>query len=387
MSRPYRLKELFNVNYLIVSQTNPHAIPFIQTEQRPTLRLHKRCQSPGLLSRLVAAASYLLCSEVKLRCHQLVDLGLAPGFLSLLLNQRYVGDVTIVPPLTLEGYMQIISNPSIDSFQRFVMVAERRTWPNLEHIRSQCQVEMVLDDCVRYLAHRAQSQMMTAFAWRPSRAADPCRDDESATADVSLDRSGKQEGDLSRASPLIGRPRHTHLDLCQFFSSPESKPATSRGCEEDDEAMLARRCDVSVHNASNCIDSAGGGSSCRGVEVSCGFDAGGVGVDGFPNLATDRGAILPRKPRSAPRLQWLQCSSSGAGLDFCSPRGGEMRRDADVATFASGTTRRGLWELVGPEEARGLGRREEASGPGLIVKSKSFPFTLAASKGAELECN
>ena len=105
-----------------------------------------------------------MCSEVKLRCHQLVDLGLAPGFLSLLLNQKYVGDVTIVPPLTLEGYAQIISNPSIESFQRFVKVAERRTWPNLEHIRSQCQVEMVLDDCVKHLAFRAQARMVASLA-------------------------------------------------------------------------------------------------------------------------------------------------------------------------------------------------------------------------------
>ena len=50
---------------------------------------------------------------------------------------QYVGDVTIVPPLTLEGYSQIISNPTLESFQRFVNVAERRTWPNMEHIRSQ----------------------------------------------------------------------------------------------------------------------------------------------------------------------------------------------------------------------------------------------------------
>ena len=132
-----RLKELFNVNYLIVSQTNPHAIPFIQTEQRPLNRLAKRAQPPGILRRMFSAASYLVCSEVMLRCHQLVDLGLAPGIVSLLLNQKYVGDVTIVPPLTIMGYCHIVSNPSLESFQKFVKVAEMRTWPNIEHIRSQ----------------------------------------------------------------------------------------------------------------------------------------------------------------------------------------------------------------------------------------------------------
>lgn len=34
-----RLQELFNINYFIVSQTNPHAIPFVQTAQRDVSRL------------------------------------------------------------------------------------------------------------------------------------------------------------------------------------------------------------------------------------------------------------------------------------------------------------------------------------------------------------
>jgi hypothetical protein len=50
------------------------------------------------------------------------DLGLAPSLLSLILNQKYVGDVTIVPPMTFEGYSHIISNPSFESFERFVKV-------------------------------------------------------------------------------------------------------------------------------------------------------------------------------------------------------------------------------------------------------------------------
>ncbi len=33
-----RLQELFNVNYFIVSQTNPHAIPFVQRAQRQAVR-------------------------------------------------------------------------------------------------------------------------------------------------------------------------------------------------------------------------------------------------------------------------------------------------------------------------------------------------------------
>ena len=376
---PTRLKELFNVNYLIVSQTNPHAIPFIQREQRPTLRLHKRSQRPGLVRRVVAVVACLLCSEVKMRCHQLVDLGLAPGFLSLLLNQNYVGDVTIVPPLTLEGYLQIISNPSIDSFQRFVKVAERRTWPNLEHIRSQCQVEMVLDDCVRYLAHRAQSRMMASISLRPPQAHDRC-EQQSLVAHRRLAADGKPPGGSIHSSPLgIGRPRHTHLDLCQFFSPGDH---TGGEVEEEEAAERAPRCGAAnVHDLSQCIHGTGG----------CSFYARGEGEgEGGPgagrDLGTERRGLFQRKPKSAPRLQHIVPSS--ADLDLRLNVCGEETRDTEANPAVVGE-RRGpkakAWALAGPEEVRGPVRGEEA--PALIVKSKSFPFTIASGTVSELECN
>jgi hypothetical protein len=239
-----RLKELFNVNYMIVSQTNPHAIPFIQTEQRPTLHLEASTNRAGVLRktlrRLTSVVSYLLCSEMMLRCHQLVSLGLAPSIISLLLNQQYVGDVTIVPPLTLEGYSQIISNPSIEALQRFVRVAERRTWPNLEHIRLQCQLEQVLDDCVKHLSLRVQRRLnrnpLHDTSARAVRSARSSRRTPSSGGAAEVDAQGHAGADgenplsldaqltqgagdsYEYESPhMIGQPRHTHLDLCQFF--------------------------------------------------------------------------------------------------------------------------------------------------------------------------
>ena len=383
LTQPTRLKELFNVNYLIVSQTNPHAIPFIQTEQRPTLRLHKRSQRPGLVRRFVAVVACLLCSEVKMRCHQLVDLGLAPGFLSLLLNQKYVGDVTIVPPLTLEGYLQIISNPSIDSFQRFVKVAERRTWPNLEHIRSQCQVEMVLDDCVRYLAHRAQSRMMASISLRSPQAHDRCLQ-QSLVAHGRLAADGKPPGGSSHSSPMgIGRPRHTHLDLCQFFSSPAPGDHTGGEAEEEEAAERAPRCDAAdVHDLSQCTHGAGGCSFYARGEGEAGtrYTAGGPGAG--RDLGAERRILYQRKPKSAPRLQHIVPCTADLDLRL-DVRGGETR-DTEANPAVAGE-RRGLWSLSGPEEVRGPERGEEA--PALIVKSKSFPFNLTSGTVSELECN
>jgi hypothetical protein len=42
--------------------------------------------------------------QVVHRCQQAIALGLAPKLLALILNQKYVGDVTIVPPLSVRRH-------------------------------------------------------------------------------------------------------------------------------------------------------------------------------------------------------------------------------------------------------------------------------------------
>jgi len=193
-----RLKELFNVNYVIVSQTNPHAIPFVQHLQRNPSKIGNSAGRPGILGRVCSAAGYFVKSEVIHRCQQVVDVGLAPSFLSSLLNQTYVGDVTIVAPITLQGYLTMISNPTPEALEKFVLVAERRTWPSIDRIRLQSQLEIVLDQCVRLLALRAHERSMQTISRGLA--------------------EGSHEG--RRASmPITTRQRHTHLDLNQLFGT------------------------------------------------------------------------------------------------------------------------------------------------------------------------
>ncbi|KAJ1491193.1 hypothetical protein T484DRAFT_1775400, partial [Baffinella frigidus] len=91
--------ELFNVNYFIVSQTNPHALPFLQRFQRKPVAAAARLRKtqPGVFARLYRAAAFLMLH----RCNQLICVGLAPNFLHSLINQTYLGDVTIIAPLSI----------------------------------------------------------------------------------------------------------------------------------------------------------------------------------------------------------------------------------------------------------------------------------------------
>eukprot|EP00286_Rhodomonas_abbreviata_P027808 CAMPEP_0181299412 /NCGR_PEP_ID=MMETSP1101-20121128/6329_1 /TAXON_ID=46948 /ORGANISM="Rhodomonas abbreviata, Strain Caron Lab Isolate" /LENGTH=841 /DNA_ID=CAMNT_0023404553 /DNA_START=149 /DNA_END=2675 /DNA_ORIENTATION=+ len=198
-----QLKELFNVNYLIVSQVNPHAIPFVQSAHRSILPRVPHRQPNGFLRRLFSAIASLARSELTHRCQQAIDIGVVPSLFTGLINQQYVGDITLVAPLTLTSYLNIVSNPTPASLATFLATAERRCWPSIAHIRSQCQVEVALDDCVRQLAATAQALMSNRLP--PS-------------------MPSSQEGLLAGlASPLASfapRPtRGTHLDLQSYFGT------------------------------------------------------------------------------------------------------------------------------------------------------------------------
>ena len=150
-----RLKELFNVNFFIVSQNTACALPFIQRstmqERRDPSRPGQSMVSLSLLRRVTCTLGYLLRSEVLHRCEQAISLGLAPKVLKLAFNMTYVGDVTIAPS-SLEVCSKLLFTRNQEAQRELVLLGERRTWPCIPQIRGQCEVEMVLDQCVRHLS-------------------------------------------------------------------------------------------------------------------------------------------------------------------------------------------------------------------------------------------
>eukprot|EP00282_Hemiselmis_andersenii_P000406 CAMPEP_0114141932 /NCGR_PEP_ID=MMETSP0043_2-20121206/18177_1 /TAXON_ID=464988 /ORGANISM="Hemiselmis andersenii, Strain CCMP644" /LENGTH=561 /DNA_ID=CAMNT_0001236117 /DNA_START=274 /DNA_END=1956 /DNA_ORIENTATION=- len=143
-----RLQELFNVNYFIVSQTNPHCLPFLSQVFVTRLEQPPRTDParPSLLSRFKTFSCYLLASELLHRARQAIHLGIIPASMGRLINQKYEGDVTILPPPNMPILEQALSNPTTRSLEQFIMVAERRTWPTIGLIRSQCHHELILDE-------------------------------------------------------------------------------------------------------------------------------------------------------------------------------------------------------------------------------------------------
>jgi predicted acylesterase/phospholipase RssA len=136
-----RISELFNVNHFIVSQVNPHVVPFLPNLDR----------KQSLVERLVR-------SEFVHRLRQLAMCFPSLRIFSAVIQQTYVGHITIVPNLSLNDYMHVVTNPTVKSFQRSIAVGQRSTWPHISYTQNHCQVELVLEHCTQLLRQQLYKQ-------------------------------------------------------------------------------------------------------------------------------------------------------------------------------------------------------------------------------------
>ena len=139
------LSELFNVNYFLVSQTNPHIVPI--------LRAKKWFASLG---PFCATAAQFLESEWRHRCRQVLDLApWADAFdFAKLFGQEWEGNVTVVMQFGWRHMRRIASNPTREFLYETAAMGEREMWPKLATIESNCGIEMELDNCVKTLRDR-----------------------------------------------------------------------------------------------------------------------------------------------------------------------------------------------------------------------------------------
>ena len=156
-----RLGELYNVNHHIVSQTNPHVLPFIADQTR----------KEGWQKFL----RELVKGEVKHRSKQLMEMmsyGIDRGIFKTLMegtiaviDQQYYGDVTIHPKVRLRDYQRVLGDLSLAEYQAWVLAGERATWPKIAMIRDQTIIGQTLEDCIirlkkqRLRGHAAGSNM------------------------------------------------------------------------------------------------------------------------------------------------------------------------------------------------------------------------------------
>ena len=144
-----RLMHLYDVNYTIVSQANPHVVPFLAQRSRDEK-----------LS-LGSLPMHLLKSEIKFHGQGAFDylrkrvrpelLRQVSGQLYTIMAQRYSGDVTIAPTYSFRDYRRMLANPDPAYVREMILAGERATWPRISMIRSHARISKTLERCVRRL--------------------------------------------------------------------------------------------------------------------------------------------------------------------------------------------------------------------------------------------
>ena len=153
-----RLAEMFNVNHFIVSQVNPHVVPFLLKEEDSITQQAQR-STASLPSRpsWLHSATHLAKDEALHRMRTMAEIGIFPNALTKaisILSQKYSGDITIFPEISYNDFPRMLSNPTRELMVTAMLCGERATWPKLSRIRNHCAIELALDDAVQKLRAR-----------------------------------------------------------------------------------------------------------------------------------------------------------------------------------------------------------------------------------------
>ena len=156
-----RLARLYGVNHYIVSQTNPHVLPFVTDAKidNDPLSIMKRTAQRTARELLNGGAALL---HRPLRYTPLLKRGVN-GMLSVI-NQDYLGDINIIPPPGLVTPFKVLAFRTIDEATALIHAGEQATWPKMEMIRTQTKVSRTLDRILKEYEDRRSERQPPATA-------------------------------------------------------------------------------------------------------------------------------------------------------------------------------------------------------------------------------
>lgn len=146
------LHSLFNVNYPIVSQVNPHVHLFFFAPKgmpgRPVAHRKGKGWRGGFL---LSASEHVLKLNLSMNFKIIRDLDLLPSLLgqdwSSVFLQRFSGAVTIWPKTRAWDWVRILSDPDHKELERMMFVGQSVTFPKLHMIENRVRLERALDQC------------------------------------------------------------------------------------------------------------------------------------------------------------------------------------------------------------------------------------------------
>ncbi|KAI8817283.1 triacylglycerol lipase [Fimicolochytrium jonesii] len=148
------LNRLWNVNFTIVSQVNPHIVMFFFDRRgscgNPTAHRHGRGWRGGFIASALVQHFKL---DLQKWMSLLKDFQLLPRILgtdvSDVFLQRFEGSVTIVPRPTLQDFKFILTDPTYDRMEMYIEKGEQRTWSKIEMVRQRMRFEKKIGEARR----------------------------------------------------------------------------------------------------------------------------------------------------------------------------------------------------------------------------------------------
>ncbi|MDO8331697.1 MAG: DUF3336 domain-containing protein [Fluviicoccus sp.] len=150
-----RLARLHNVNQTIVSQANPHVIPFI------THRKQRGIQAFG--KRVVSSVIHTGTAELlDIGRHLFEKTPLNPVLAQAhaVAAQTYLGDINIQYPFRPSAYLKVISNPTPQGLADYIRAGEKATWPQMAMIRDLTRISRVFPECIAVIRERMKLQVV-----------------------------------------------------------------------------------------------------------------------------------------------------------------------------------------------------------------------------------
>jgi NTE family protein len=141
-----RLARLYGVNHYIVSQTNPYVIPFIDTTKRKTDAVSEVKYALIDTARAWINAGAAIFEKP---LSVIPDVQRVTNSALSLINQSYVGDITISPLSKMHNPLRALAWRTREEISALIDEGERATWPRIERVRIQTRISRTLDPILR----------------------------------------------------------------------------------------------------------------------------------------------------------------------------------------------------------------------------------------------
>lgn len=152
-----RLSELFNAQFFIVCQVNPHVTPFLRD------RTIESDPSTPVFLKLLTHYESSIQEDILHRLNRLVKARVIPklyrqDFTGIINAQKYSGDLTIIPKVSFLMRFKILSNPTQTDMLEYIQQGQNATFPNITRIQHSLIWERTLEACVRYISKKMRRQ-------------------------------------------------------------------------------------------------------------------------------------------------------------------------------------------------------------------------------------